>query len=77
MISLEDNVERIKEIKISFSEEDRCPRVEVDGNLLKCITKLKLDWEVRPDEHFKNNFLVEYLDVLSEKPVKTLINQFY
>ena len=70
-------MERIKEIKISFSEEDRCPRVEVDGNSLKCITKLKLDWEAWPDEHFKNNFLVEYLDVSSEKTVKTLINQFY
>ena len=71
-------MERIKEIKISFSEEDRCPRVEVDGNSLKCITKLKLDWVARPpDERFKNNFLVEYLDVSSEKPVKTLINQFY
>ena len=70
-------MERIKEIKISFSEEDRCPRVEVDGNSLKCITKLKFDWEVRPDEYFKNNFLVEYLDASSEKPVKTLINQFY
>ena len=70
-------MERIKEIKISFSEEDRCPRVEADGNSLKCITKLKLDWEARPDEHFKNNFLVEYLDISSEKPVKTLITQFY
>ena len=70
-------MERIKEIKISFSEEDRCPRVEVDGNSLKCITKLKLDWVARPDEHFKNNFLVEYLDISSEKAVKTLINQFY
>ena len=47
-------MERIKEIKISFSEEDRCPRVEVDGNSLKCITKLKLDWEARPDEYFNN-----------------------
>ena len=70
-------MERIKEIKISFSEEDRYPRVEVDGNSLKCITKLKLDCVVRPDEYFKNNFLVEYLDISSEKAVKTLINQFY
>ncbi len=70
-------MERIKEIKISFSEEDRCPRVEVDGVSLKCITKLKLDWEAQPGEHFKNNFLVEYLDVSSKKTVKTLINQSY
>ena len=70
-------MERIKEIKISFSEEDRCPRVEVDGVSLKCITKLKLDWESQSNEYFKNNFLVEYLDVSSKKPVKTLINQFY
>ena len=70
-------MERIKEIKISFSEEDRCPMVEVDGASLKCITKLKLDWESQPDEYFKNNFLVEYLDVSQEKPAKTLINQFY
>ena len=70
-------MERIKEIKISFSEEDRSPKVEIDGVLQKCITKLKLDWEARPDEHFKNNFLVEYLDSASEKPVKTLINQSY
>lgn len=46
-------MKRIKEIKISFSEEDRCPRVEIDGASLKCITKLKLDWESMPDEHFK------------------------
>ena len=71
-------MERIKEIKISFSEENRCPRVEVDGVSLKCITKLKFDWEAMPpNEYFKNNFLVEYLDVTSEKPVKALINQFY
>ena len=70
-------MERIKEIKISFSEEDRCPRVEADGVSLKCITKLKFDWEAQPDEYFKNNFMVEYLDVSSEKSVKTLINQFY
>ena len=70
-------MERIKEIKISFSEEDRCPKIEIDGVPQKCIVKLKLDWESRPDEHFKNNFLVEFLDVSQEKPVKTLINQFY
>lgn len=70
-------MERIKEIKISFSEEDSYPKVEIDGISLKCIVKLKLDWEGRPDECFKNNFLVEFLDVSSEKHVKTLINQFY
>ena len=70
-------MERIKEIKISFSEEDRYPKIEIDGVLQKCITKLKLDYEASPDEHFKNNFLVEYLDSASEKPVKTLINQSY
>ena len=70
-------MERIKEIKISFSEEDRYPKVEIDGVLQKCITKLKLDLEARTDEHFTNNFLVEYLDSASEKPVKVLINQFY
>ena len=70
-------MERIKEIKISFSEEDRYPKIEIDGVLQKCITKLKLDYEASPDEHFTNNFLVEYLDSASEKPVKVLINQFY
>ena len=70
-------MERIKEIKISFSEDDRYPKVEIDGVFQKCITKLKLDYEASPDEHFKNNFLVEYLDSASEKPVKVLINQFY
>ena len=70
-------MERIKEIKIGFSEENRCPIVEVDGVRIKAITKLKLDWEPMPDEYFKNNFLVEFLDVSQEKPVKTLINQFY
>ena len=70
-------MERIKEIKISFSEEDRYPKIEIDGVLQKCITKLKLDYEASPNEHFKNNFLVEYLDSASEKPVKVLINQFY
>ena len=70
-------MERIKEIKISFSEDYRYPKVEIDGVLQKCITKLKLDYEASPDEHFKNNFLVEYLDSASEKPVKVLINQFY
>ena len=70
-------MERIKEIKISFSEEDRCPKIEIDGVSQKCIVKLKLDWESRPDEPFKNNFLVEFLDVSQEKPVKTLITQFY
>ena len=70
-------MERIKEIKISFSEEDRYPKIEIDGVLQKWITKLKLDYEASPDEHFKNNFLVEYLDSASEKPVKVLINQFY
>ncbi|HEM4284756.1 TPA: hypothetical protein U2D29_001771 [Streptococcus suis] len=70
-------MERIKEIKISFSEGDRCPRVEIDGGRLKGIVRLKLDWETRTDEVFKDNFLVEYLDVSSEKPVKILINQFY
>ncbi len=70
-------MERIKEIKISFSDGGGCPTVEVDGEQLKCIVRLKLDWESQPNEHFKNNFLVEYLDVSSKKPVKTLINQFY
>lgn len=70
-------MERIKEIKISFSEEDRCPKVEIDGVSQKYIVKLKLDWESQPDEYFKNNFLVEFLDVSQEKPVKRLIHQFY
>ena len=70
-------MERIKEIKISFSEGNRCPTVEVDGVRIKAITKLKLNWEARTDEYFKNNFLLEYLDISSEKPVKVLINQFY
>ena len=70
-------MERIKEIKICFNEEIGFPTVEIDGVSQKCIVKLKLDWESRPDEHFKNNFLVEYLDVSSKKAVKTLINQFY
>ena len=70
-------MERIKEIKICFNEEIGFPTVEIDGVSQKCIVKLKLDWESQPDEYFKNNFLVEYLDVSSKKPVKTLINQFY
>ena len=70
-------MERVKEIKIGFSEGNRCPTVEVDGVRIKCITKLKLNWETRTDECFKNNFLLEYLDISSEKPVKVLINQFY
>ena len=52
-------------------------KIEIDGVLQKCITKLKLDYEASPDERFKNNFLVEYLDSASEKPVKVLMNQFY
>ncbi|HFI0091423.1 TPA: hypothetical protein ACGO21_000501 [Streptococcus suis] len=70
-------MERIKEFKISFSDGDRCPTVEVDGVRLKGIVKLKLDWESRTDECFQNNFFLEYLDIQSEKPVKILINQFY
>lgn len=70
-------MERIKEIKISFSEEDRCPKIEVDGDQLKGIVRLKLNWETRTDKCFQNNFLLEYLDIQSEKPVKILINQFY
>ncbi len=70
-------MERVREIKICFNEERGFPTVEINGERIQAITKLNLDWEVRPDEHFKNNFLVEYLDVSSKKPVKTLINQFY
>ncbi|HEM3192941.1 TPA: hypothetical protein ACGO0C_000727 [Streptococcus suis] len=70
-------MERIKEFKISFSDGDRCPTVEVDGVRLKGIVKLKLDWESRTDKCFQNNFLLEYLDIQSEKPIKVLINQFY
>ncbi|HEP1824420.1 TPA: hypothetical protein VB895_001947 [Streptococcus suis] len=70
-------MERVREIKICFNEERGFPTVEINGERIQAITKLKLDWEARPDKHFKNNFLVEYLDVSSEKPVKILINQFY
>ncbi|HEM3683562.1 TPA: hypothetical protein U1D20_001023 [Streptococcus suis] len=70
-------MERIKEIKISLSDENGYPTVEVDGVRIKAITKLKLDWETRIDECFKNNFLLEYLDISSEKPVKVSVNQFY
>ena len=48
-------MERVKEIKIGFSEGNRCPTVEVDGVRIKAITKLKLNWEARTDEYFKNN----------------------
>ncbi|HEL1692952.1 TPA: hypothetical protein TXS27_001925 [Streptococcus suis] len=70
-------MERAREIKICFNEERDFPTVEINGERVQAITKLNLDWEARPDEHFKNNFLVEYLDVSSEKPVKILIKQFY
>ena len=33
-------MERIKEIKISFSEEDRGPRIEIDGEKLRGVTNL-------------------------------------
>ena len=45
-------MERIKEIKISFSDGGGCPTVEVDGEQLKCIVRLKLDWDSQPNEHF-------------------------
>ena len=72
-------MERIKEIKISFSEEDKCPRVEIDGEKLRGVTNLKVKYNSeKPIENpFDNGFLVEYISEENGRYCKQTIGQSF
>ncbi len=76
-------MERIKEIKISFSEEDRGPsggpRVEIDGEKLSGVTNLKVKYNSDDsiDNPFDNGFLVEYISEENGRYFKRTIGQSF
>ena len=72
-------MERIKEIKISFSEENRCPRVEINGEKLSSITNLmvKYNSDDAVDAPFDNGFLVEYISEENSRYCKRTIGQSF
>ena len=72
-------MERIKEIKISFSEEDRGPRIEIDGEKLRGVTNLKVKYnsDNSIDNPFDNGFLVEYISEENGRYCKQTIGQSF
>ena len=72
-------MERIKEIKISFSEENRCPRVEINGEKLSSITDLmvKYNSDNAIDNPFDNGFRVEYISEENGRYCKQTIGRSF
>ncbi len=69
----------IKEIKISFSQEDKFPRVEIDGEKLSCITNLKVEYnsDNTIDNPFANGFRVDYISEENGRYFKRTIGQSF
>ena len=69
----------IKEFTIKFSEENKAPIVEIDGEKLRGVTNLKIKYnsDNSIDNPFDNGFLVEYISEENGRYFKRTIGQSF
>ena len=72
-------MKRIKEFTIKFSEENKAPIVEINGEKLRGVTNLKVKYNsddsiVNP---FDNGFRVEYISEENGRYCKQTIGQSF
>ena len=72
-------MKRIKEFTIKFSEENKAPIVEIDGEKLIGITNLKVEYnsDNAIDNPFDNGFRVEYISEENGRYCKQTIGQSF
>ena len=69
----------IKEFTIKFSEENKAPIVEIDGEKLRGVTNLKVKYnsDNSIDNPFDNGFLVEYISEENGRYCKQTIGRSF
>lgn len=72
-------MKRVKEFTIKFSEENKAPIVEIDGEKLIGITNLKVEYnsDNAIDNPFDNGFRVEYISEENGRYYKQTIGQSF
>ena len=75
-------MKRVKEFTIKLSEENKAPIVEIDGEKLRGITNLKVEYNSdiaidNPDNPFDNGFRVEYISEENGLYFKQTIGQSF
>ena len=72
-------MKRIKEFTIKFSEENKVPIVEIDGEKLRGITNLKVEYNSDNviDAPFDNGFQVEYVSEENGRYYKQTIGRSF
>ena len=72
-------MKRIKEFTIKFSEENKAPIVEIDGEKLRGITNLKVEYnsDNAIDNPFDNGFRVEYISEENGRYCKQTIGRSF
>lgn len=72
-------MKRIKKFTIKFSEENKAPIVEIDGEKLRGITNLKVEYnsDNAIDNPFDNGFRVEYISEENGRYCKQTIGQSF
>ena len=72
-------MKRIKEFTIKLSEDYRAPIVVIDGEKLRGVTNLKVEYnsDNSIDNPFDNGFLVEYISEENGQYFKQTIGQSF
>ena len=72
-------MKRVKEFTIKLSEENKAPIVEIDGEKLRGITNLKVEYnsDIAIDNPFNNGFRVEYISEENGLYCKQTIGQSF
>ena len=72
-------MKRVKEFTIKLSEDNKAPIVEIDGEKLRCITNLKVEYnsDNAIDNPFDNGFRVEYISEENGLYCKQTIGQSF
>lgn len=72
-------MKRVKEFTIKFSEENKAPIVEIDGEKLSGITNLKVEYnsDNAIDNPFDNGFRVEYISEENGRYCKQTIGRSF
>ena len=72
-------MKRVKEFTIKLSEENKAPIVEIDGEKLRGITNLKVEYnsDIAIDNPFNNGFRVEYISEENGLYFKQTIGQSF
>ena len=72
-------MKRVKEFTIKLSEDNKAPIVEIDGEKLRGITNLKVEYnsDNAIDNPFDNGFRVEYISEENGRYCKQTIGQSF